>query len=275
MPSWNAVHSEHVLSAMGECDQLGQDEFLSRHGFQRAKSHVLWHKGRGYDSKAVLGVAHGYATGTVATPDEFAGTADEAAKRLTHLGFDIEPTGDPVEDEVAEPVSDESMRAQWAVAAREHLAEAAKQYGALVTFKELAEHVQATTGLRTRKLAHNWIGDVLNRVAVDSAARNEPLLSALCVNAAGSVGEGYAVTIKSVLGETPADGDDHAAQQRFECYKFFGATMPVGGGFPALSPKLTTARNRDAKARMLARPIPVCPNCQIAVPASGICDNCD
>ncbi len=54
MPSWNAVHSEHVLSAMGECDELGDDEFLSRHGFDRAKSYVLWHKGRAYDSKTVL-----------------------------------------------------------------------------------------------------------------------------------------------------------------------------------------------------------------------------
>ncbi len=274
MPSWNAVHSEHVLSAMGECDELGDDEFLSRHGFTRAKSYVLWHKGRAYDSKAILGVAHGYATGTVAAADEFTGDNDEAAKKLTHLGFDIEPTGDVVDAE-ADPVSDESMRAQWAEAAREHLIAAAKQYGALVTFKDLAEHVQAATGLRTRKLAHNWIGDVLKRVALDSAARQEPLVSALCVNAAGSVGEGYATTVQLVLGETPADADDHAAQQRFECYRFFGATMPSGGGFPALSPKLTTARNREAKARMLARPIAVCPRCQIAVPASGICDNCD
>jgi hypothetical protein len=273
MPSWNAVHSEHVLSAMGECDELGDDEFLSRHGFQRGRSYVLWHKGRAYDSKAVLGVANGYATGTVATADEFTGDEDEAAKKLTHLGFDIEPTGDAVEEDA--PVSDEAMRAQWSEAAREHLAAAAKQYGTLVTFKDLAEHVQTATGLRTRKLAHNWIGDVLKRVAVDSAARQEPLLSALAVNAAGSVGEGYGSTVASVLGETPADPDDHAAQQRFECYRFFGATMPAGGGFPALSPKLTTARNREAKARMLARPVAVCPRCQIAVPASGICDNCD
>ena len=197
MPSWNAVRSEHVLSAMGECDAQGDEEFLSSHGFERTKSYVLWHKGRGYDSRAVLGVAHGFATGSIVSPEEFAGD-DEAAQVLTHLGFDIEPTGAP-EDE-PEPVSEEDTRAQWAEAARTRLVEAAKQYGALVTYKELAEHVQASTGLRTKKLAHHWIGDVLTRVAVDSAAREEPILSSLCVNASGSVGDGYAVAIGSVLG---------------------------------------------------------------------------
>lgn len=275
MPSWKAVRSEHVLSAMGECDEQGDEEFLSVHGFEKTLTYVLWHKGRGYDSRAVLGVAHGYATGTVVRSEEFSGDEDEAAQVLTHLGFDIEPTGAPSDEDEPEPVSEESMRAQWAEAARTRLVETASQYGALVTYKELAEHVQSATGLRTTKLAHHWIGDVLNRVAVDSAAREEPILSSLCVNAAGSVGDGYAVSVGSVLGQTPADADDHAAQQRFECYRFFGATMPTGGGFPALSPKLTTARNREAKARMAARPVAVCPNCQLAVPASGICDNCD
>jgi hypothetical protein len=275
MPSWNAVRSEHVLSAMGECDEQGDEEFLARHGFERTRTYVLWHKGRAYDSKTVLAVAHGQATGVVATPEDFSGDEDEAAKVLTHLGFDIEPTGAPDDEEEPEPVSEEAMRAQWAEAARERLLEVAGQYGGLVTYKELAEHVQAATGLRTKKLAHHWIGDVLTRTMVDSAAREEPILAALCVNSAGSVGDGYSVAVTSVLGETPADGDDHAAQQRFECYRFFGASMPSGGGFPALSPKLTTARNREAKARMAARPVAVCPTCQLAVPASGICDNCD
>lgn len=275
MPSWNDVRSEHVLTAMGECDEQGDDEFLSRHGFERATTYVLWHKGRAYDSQAVLAVAHGHATGTAVTAEEFSGDDDEAAQVLTHLGFDIEPTGAPSDEDEPEPVSDESMRAQWAEAARTHLVKTAKQYGALVTYKELAEHVQSATGLRTKKLAHHWIGDVLARTAAESAAREEPILSALCVNAAGSVGDGYAVAVQSVLGETPSDADDHAAQQRFECYRFFGASMPAGGGFPALSPKLTTARDREAKARMAARPVAVCPKCQLAVPASGICDNCD
>jgi hypothetical protein len=186
-----------------------------------------------------------------------------------------QPVHEPAELDDPEPVSEESMRAQWAVAARELLVETARQYGGLVTHKELAEHVQTVTGLRTRKLPRSWIGDVLTRTAVDSAAREEPIIASLCVNATGSVGEGYAVTIQSVLGETPVDADDHAAQQRLECYRFFGATLPVGGGFPALSPKLATARTREAKARMLARPVAVCPTCQIAVPASGVCDNCD
>ena len=42
---------------------------------------------------------------------------------------------------------------------------------------------------------HYWIGDVLNRVSRDAFGRGEPLLSALCVKADGTVGERYAAAV--------------------------------------------------------------------------------
>jgi hypothetical protein len=45
------------------------------------------------------------------------------------------------------------------VAARPALERTARTYRALITYKELAEEVQAVSGVRTRSLMTNWIGD--------------------------------------------------------------------------------------------------------------------
>lgn len=89
MPSFQLVTRIHVLSAIREYDQLGADEFLGRYGFVRERDYVLRERGKTYDSKAILGVAHRYATGTPATSDEFSGGKDGAAKVLTNLGFTV------------------------------------------------------------------------------------------------------------------------------------------------------------------------------------------
>jgi hypothetical protein len=89
MPDWNLVSRSHVLAAMKEYDNLGSREFLRRYGFGRATAYTLWHQGQEYDSKAILGVAYFYATGTAARSDEFSGGKDGAAKVLTDLGFDV------------------------------------------------------------------------------------------------------------------------------------------------------------------------------------------
>jgi hypothetical protein len=76
----------------------------------------------------------------------------------------------------------------WVVYARPALERTAKTYHATITYKELAETVQEESGIRTRRLLQHWIGDVLGTVARDSHAKGEPLLSALCVRADGTVG---------------------------------------------------------------------------------------
>jgi hypothetical protein len=175
----------------------------------------------------------------------------------------------------AEP-DPESARASWAEAAREQLIETAGRYHAVTTSKELAEAVQQRTGIRTRQPPHYWITDVLSRVAKDCAAREEPNLSSLCVNAAGSVGDGYGRVVAEATGQAPADQDRHAALARLECYRHFGAVgLPAGGGAPALTAKLAASRTRARKAAQEERPVATCPTCHLALTASGVCDNCD
>jgi hypothetical protein len=57
------ITRESVLQAMNEYDERGADEFLSSYGYGGARSYRVAEHGRQYDSKAIAGVAHGYATG--------------------------------------------------------------------------------------------------------------------------------------------------------------------------------------------------------------------
>ena len=48
-----------VLAALREFDERGRELFLSRYGFNHARSYFLEYEGSRYDSKAIAGVAHG------------------------------------------------------------------------------------------------------------------------------------------------------------------------------------------------------------------------
>ncbi len=89
MPQWSAVTRAHVLAALKEYDDLGDREFLRRYGFRRAKASALWHGGREYDPRAVLGAAAFHAIGTAAAGDDLSGDEDAAVNALRGLGFDV------------------------------------------------------------------------------------------------------------------------------------------------------------------------------------------
>lgn len=93
MPDWTAVGREHVLAALEEYDRLGGERFRREYGFGTSRSYTLLHGGRDYDSKAVLGAAHRYATGRAAARSEFSGGRTGAAKVLTDLGFEVTEPG--------------------------------------------------------------------------------------------------------------------------------------------------------------------------------------
>ena len=83
-----------VRMAMGEYDVLGQLEFLQKYGFKRARTYLLHHAGRDYDSKAILGAAHGFLPGEQPlTSDMFYGGKAAAAASLRRLGFDVSGPG--------------------------------------------------------------------------------------------------------------------------------------------------------------------------------------
>ncbi|MGH7735472.1 MAG: hypothetical protein ACREOE_17715 [Gemmatimonadales bacterium] len=86
---WDPVQPSYVRQAVAEYDKLGQDEFLARHGFGRARAYLLILDGKSYDSKAILGVAYEIATGRPLTSHDFSGGAQGAAGVLQAMGFEI------------------------------------------------------------------------------------------------------------------------------------------------------------------------------------------
>jgi hypothetical protein len=91
---WDPVQPRHVRQAVAEYDQLGQDEFLARHGFGPARAYLMILDDKSYDSKAILGVAYGYATGRLLGPHDFSGGVHGAAGVLRAVGFEIVNTRD-------------------------------------------------------------------------------------------------------------------------------------------------------------------------------------
>jgi HNH endonuclease len=76
---------------MAEYDELGAEEFLRRYGFAPARVYRVAEHGRQYDSKAIVGVAHGYATGQFLTGHDFSGGQQTVVKTLEALGFSFTP----------------------------------------------------------------------------------------------------------------------------------------------------------------------------------------
>ncbi len=278
MVHWELVRRIHVVRTIAEYNRIGRKRFLATHGFEPIRGHVLVHEGGNYDSKAIAGVAHGYATGTPLQDADFADREDGAAKVLRDLGFVVrsrEPDSTDTYTEAETPDS-EPAREAWTTAARAALIETAHSYGAVVNAKDLAALVERMSRVRSTQPPHRWIGHILARVASDCAARDEPLLSSLCVLASGSVGAGYADTVLAVQGMSPADPDQHAADERHRCYQHFGATLPADGGTPMLTTQLSTRRARViSTARAAVRPATLCPIHHVEMPATGVCEDCE
>ena len=114
----------------------------------------------------------------------------------------------------------------------------------------------------------NWIGDVLTLVGTDCHERGEPLLSALCVQKDGTIGDGYGVALVKINGgDAPDDLDQQAAEERLRCYQHFGAVMPADGGRAQLTPEVTARRRKAAKQAKEDAPKVTCPKCNIVLAA--------
>lgn len=57
------IKESDVLDAIAEYDRLGQTKFLKKYDFGESLEYRLVYGGKFYESKAIAGVAHGFATG--------------------------------------------------------------------------------------------------------------------------------------------------------------------------------------------------------------------
>ena len=88
----------HVLTAIETWDKAGGSNYMLVRG--GVSTHVLVHGGREYDATAIVGIAHGLATGNTLTPAEVPGGGAGASKALTRLGFDIRDDSPPAPQRV-------------------------------------------------------------------------------------------------------------------------------------------------------------------------------
>ena len=77
----------------------------------------------------------------------------------------------------------------WIPLAYEALLSTGQKYNNLITYLELSEYVQSSSGIRTRVLLTNWIGKLLEAVAQLAKANGDPPLTSLCVHQDGTIGE--------------------------------------------------------------------------------------
>src|SRR4051812_1217527 len=146
-----------------------------------------------------------------------------------------------------EAVDAAAAQEAWSRAARPVLVQVARRYGALTTADDVAEEVQAVSGIRTREPAREWIDGVLDAVDVECIARGEPWLSAFCVDSEGRMSDRYRQLVASADGSS-VEVNMHAATQRVEAHRYHGATLPVDGGKPVLPPQLAKQRASATKS---------------------------
>lgn len=81
-----------VRQALAEYDELGQEQFLAKYGYGRSKHWIVVHEGRPYDSKAIVGAAHGFQHPSAGSlkPGDFSGGLHTTVPKLRSLGFDVQ-----------------------------------------------------------------------------------------------------------------------------------------------------------------------------------------
>lgn len=171
------------------------------------------------------------------------------------------------------PVPFAEAKRVWAEVAYNVLVTTATKYNHYVTYSELAHQVLKESGINYRPHQRNWIGKVLGLVARRCVEAGEPPLTALCVSTGDEcVGVGYEYVLKLTGESVPDDLQPHAAEARLQCYRFYGAELPRGGGEPTLTRRVAERRARVSRPE--PPPARLCPVHRIQLPATGICDDC-
>jgi hypothetical protein len=97
MTIFNIKSRDAILAAIHDFDELGRDEFLKKYGFGYAKDYFLCYEGRYYDSKAIVGAAHGFEFGQFLKAADFSGGVKTVQQLLEKLGFQVVFRGNALE----------------------------------------------------------------------------------------------------------------------------------------------------------------------------------
>ncbi len=91
---------ESIEAALAEFQRVGRGNFLKKYGFGQSREYFLEKSGELFDSKAVMGAAHGYEFPQLGSlrPDQFSGGEQTVARKLRSLGFKVERTSRPDND---------------------------------------------------------------------------------------------------------------------------------------------------------------------------------
>lgn len=166
----------------------------------------------------------------------------------------------------------------WGPVAHEMLVETAGRYHDTITYQQLANGVQKRTGVTTRSLMMNWIGQLLDVVALHAHDAGDPPLTALVVRSDGTVGDGYEKATAITTGGLVTDLQMRAAEDRLACYARYASDLPADGGEARLTPQVAQRRERLANAPRPVQPKTygsVCPSCFMEMSVTGACNNCD
>ena len=101
MPLSDITDRQHVLDAIAEFDRLGPEKFLETYGFRNSVSYWLVHNGIRYDSKAIIGVAHGFSRPDLGPlmASEFSGGEKTVQRKLEELDFIVEVERAPAQSD--------------------------------------------------------------------------------------------------------------------------------------------------------------------------------
>jgi hypothetical protein len=89
MPLSDLTDPAAVNAAMDEFDRIGRDNFLRKYGFGPSRVYFVRRDGNSYDSKAIVGAAHGYQYPQMGRlrADDFSGGETPFAPSSRRLGF--------------------------------------------------------------------------------------------------------------------------------------------------------------------------------------------
>ncbi len=203
-----------------------------------------------------------------------------------HPGYWRETDGSAVAAHEAEAV--------WADHALDVLRDVASRFGDQIDYAELSQQVQERSGVHTRVQVLTWIGGVLRRVMQATRASGEPSLSVLVIPKRGDASAEAAWTTarmqcyRRYCADLPQDSPVLGVERSSAGTGVTGAagTRAAGGAGGTRRPAPSTRRagsrsgastTRKSPTRPAARqdaPPALCPRCFLALPATGVCDNC-